>query len=114
MMSADESTNSTSVVGAAGDPEALRADIETTRANLGDTVSALASKTDVRRRLGDAATAGKARAVQAGAAVRRNPLPVAAGVVAGFGAVAAVFALRRRAAAKARARRRWVPGFLQR
>jgi hypothetical protein len=52
------------------------------------------------------------RARQAGQAVRSRPVPAAAGVATIAGAVAAVL-LRRRAKARS-ARKRWLPGFLQR
>jgi hypothetical protein len=109
---------------ASGDPAAIRADIERTRAELGDTVEALAAKTDVKARAQDAAHAAKVR-VQDGVAetahavadearqvrrvIARRPVPAAA--VAGL--AAAVTALlvilrqrssRRRAARRARAR----------
>jgi hypothetical protein len=113
---------------ASGDPAAIRADIERTRAELGDTVEALAAKTDVKARAQDAAHAAKER-VQDGVAetahavadearqvrqvIARRPGPA----VAVAGLAAAVTALlvmlrqrsrRRRAARRARARaRRW-------
>jgi len=82
------------------DPEQIRADIEQTREELGETVAALSAKTDVKARAkdrieGTKATlqdtrekvAGKAReitpetataaAANATQAARRNPLPVA-------------------------------------
>jgi ElaB/YqjD/DUF883 family membrane-anchored ribosome-binding protein len=88
------------------DVEALRRDIALTRAELGETVQALAAKADVRARLQETADDAKARvrerlqyatvearsaperaqvlAVRTGQAVRRNPAPfaVAAGAVA--------------------------------
>lgn len=93
------------------DTEALRAEIERTRAELGETVQALAAKADVKGRLKDSAAQTRARmreqAVQhtervrrraghtadvvrhqaghAAEAVRRDPVPwavVAAGVLA--------------------------------
>jgi ElaB/YqjD/DUF883 family membrane-anchored ribosome-binding protein len=85
------------------DVQALRRDIAQTRAELGETVQALAAKADVKARLYEkaedarervrdglqvtvAAAPAKAQAlvVRTGQAVRRNPLPfaVAAGAVA--------------------------------
>jgi hypothetical protein len=49
---------------ATGDPAAIRADIERTRAELGETVQALAGKADVKARAQDAAHAAKERAQQ--------------------------------------------------
>ncbi|WP_280390088.1 DUF3618 domain-containing protein, partial [Nocardia wallacei] len=86
------------------EPDAIRRDIERTRAELGETVDALAHKADVsaraKEKLHDTSTAAQAkaselsaraedaagraiatteaRADQAGAAVRRRPLPAAA------------------------------------
>jgi hypothetical protein len=55
---------------ASGDPAAIRADIERTRAELGDTVEALAAKTDVKARAQDAAHAAKVRAQDAAHAAK--------------------------------------------
>jgi Protein of unknown function (DUF3618) len=108
------------------EPDALRAEIERTRADLGDTVTALSDKVDPRVRVRRAATTAKTtvtagaahlrtvapqRARQAQQAVRRNPVPAAAGVVAVAAALALIIG-RGRAAKAARNRRR--PGFLQR
>jgi ElaB/YqjD/DUF883 family membrane-anchored ribosome-binding protein len=86
------------------DVEALRADIAHTRAELGETVQALAAKADVKARLHETADEAKARvrvglhnaaaeartaaveapekaqelAARTGEAVRRNPVPLAA------------------------------------
>jgi hypothetical protein len=61
------------------EPEAIRRDIEATRRELGDTVAALAAKTDIK---------GQARhkVDDVKASISANPLPVviAGGVVAGF------------------------------
>ncbi|WP_280336919.1 DUF3618 domain-containing protein, partial [Nocardia wallacei] len=90
------------------EPDAIRRDIERTRAELGETVDALAHKGDVsaraKEKLHDTSTAAQAkaselsaraedaasraiatteaRADQAGAAVRRRPLPAAAAAAA--------------------------------
>jgi ElaB/YqjD/DUF883 family membrane-anchored ribosome-binding protein len=81
------------------DVDELRADIAQTRAELGETVQALAAKVDVKARLQETADGAKARlreglveaperaqhlATRTGAAVRRNPVPylVAAGAAA--------------------------------
>ncbi len=52
--------------------EELRGDIEDTRRDLGDTVAALAAKTDVKSRASEKANELKRRA-------RANPVPLAAG-----------------------------------
>jgi ElaB/YqjD/DUF883 family membrane-anchored ribosome-binding protein len=60
-------------------PAEIRAEIDETREELGDTVEALAEKTDVKAQ-------AKAKADQAQALVKENPKPVAiaAGIVALF------------------------------
>jgi ElaB/YqjD/DUF883 family membrane-anchored ribosome-binding protein len=87
-------------------PEELRRDIEETREQLGDTVEALAEKSDVKAQakrrvdsLKDSARQAQARAkaaapdsANAGAqqvatAVKQNPLPVAAGAAFFLGVV---------------------------
>lgn len=88
-----------------GDAEALRADIRRTRAELGETVQALAARADVKARLRDSAAHSGERVRQrmglaagsaagpvrdAGSAVRRRPVPWA---VLAAGAVAAVVVL---------------------
>jgi ElaB/YqjD/DUF883 family membrane-anchored ribosome-binding protein len=82
----------------------LRADIAQTRAELGETVQALAAKADVKARLHESADEAKARlreglaeapekaqelAARTGRAVRRNPVPY----VAVAGAVALIVLL---------------------
>jgi hypothetical protein len=52
------------------DPAVLRAEIERTRTELGETVAALAAKTDVKARASRAATNVKARASRAARDVR--------------------------------------------
>jgi hypothetical protein len=90
------------------DTEAIRADIAATRAELGDTVEALAAKTDVKARAKEsvaaveerAADAARTAVVQVKETVRRRPAPVAA-VLAGLAAlVGAVMVVRRRRAAR--------------
>jgi ElaB/YqjD/DUF883 family membrane-anchored ribosome-binding protein len=107
-------------------PDAIRADIETTRAELGDSVEALAAKADVKSRAKETVAAAKDRAKdtaqvaterakgtaqQVGETVRQRPAPVAGALAAVAAAVGAVLMIRRRRAAKARAvdrtRRRW-------
>jgi ElaB/YqjD/DUF883 family membrane-anchored ribosome-binding protein len=111
------------------DPDAIRADIAQTRAELGDSVQELADRADVKARAREKVAEVKDRAAQAtdvakdtaqvaaeratqparqvAGQVRRRPAPYA-GVVAGLAAVAGTVALvRRRRAAKARARRWW-------
>lgn len=100
-MGQGQGAGGTAVGAAAEDPERLRAEIERTRRELGDTVAALAEKTDVKARAKDKLTdvratvnekrteiVGRARESSpdgAGSAVARirdkaqeNPLPVAA------------------------------------
>jgi len=110
-----------------GDPDRIRADIEQTRAELGDSVDALAAKADVKARAKDTAEAAKDRAKAAAEAakdrakaaaeaageraketteqvretVRRRPAPVAA-ALAGVAAVIGAVVFVRRRAAKAR------------
>ena len=86
-----------------GDVEALRADIRRTRAELGETVQALAARADVKTRLRDSAAEsgqrvrrGVGRAAgtvsgqvrDAGSAMRHRPVPWA--VLTAAGTVAAV------------------------
>jgi ElaB/YqjD/DUF883 family membrane-anchored ribosome-binding protein len=86
------------------DPAALRAEIQQTRADLGETVQALAAKADVKARLKESAAQTGARfreraaqgtdlmreqAGQTAEAVRRDPVPWAA-VAAGVLVVVAV------------------------
>jgi hypothetical protein len=99
------------------DVEALRADIEHTRTELGETIQALAARADVKARLQETADDAKARvreglhtaaleaktaaaeapkkaqvlAERTGQAVRRNPVPFA---VAAAGAVLVVLFIR--------------------
>jgi hypothetical protein len=60
-------------------PEEIRADIERTRRELGDTVEAVVEKADLKAQ-------AKARAEEVKDRAKRNPLPLAAGiaVVTGF------------------------------
>jgi methyl-accepting chemotaxis protein len=97
-MGQDPGTGSTAVsagaaeptTAAAGDPEQIRRDIEQTRAQLGDTVEALAHKADVKaqatRKLDQAKTQATQKLEQTKASVAENPTPfVAAGaLVAGL------------------------------
>jgi ElaB/YqjD/DUF883 family membrane-anchored ribosome-binding protein len=94
-----------------GDPEQIQRDIEATREELGDTVEALARKTDVKARasaklretkasvagagselIGKAQQASPDSAVQAASqasgAVKRNPLPLAVAGALALGFVA--------------------------
>ncbi|MEV0394836.1 DUF3618 domain-containing protein [Polymorphospora rubra] len=88
-----------------GDVQALRAEIQQTRAELGETVQALAAKADVKARLRESADQTKQKVREqaahtaevvrgsvhdAGESARRHPLPWAA---VAFGALAAVVVL---------------------
>jgi Protein of unknown function (DUF3618) len=105
--------------------EQLRTDIEQTRAQLGDDVTALNEKVNPRARFsravgtarGNVASAtSRARhaaprtARQAGQTVRDNPVPVAAGALAVAGAAATALFVRRRAAKAEAARKRAAAG----
>jgi ElaB/YqjD/DUF883 family membrane-anchored ribosome-binding protein len=115
------------------DPDAIRADIERTREELGDSVEALAAKADVKARAQDklaearerarraaqdatkrakervrhaaqdATERAKATAQQAGETVRQRPAPTAGVLAAVAAAVAAVVTTHRWRAAKVRA-----------
>src|SRR4051812_6275425 len=89
---------------APGTPEHIRADIEQTRADLGDTVTALTDRVDPRTRVRGAVSDLKARtaagvsrvraqapqrARQAQQAVRNRPVPAAVGALTVAAAVAA-------------------------
>ena len=69
-------------------PEEIRADIEATRRELGDTAAALAQKTDVKARAQEKVAGVKESIshVPTAGTVKRHPLPVAAigAFVAGF------------------------------
>ncbi|MGP3989571.1 DUF3618 domain-containing protein [Streptomyces sp. 3N207] len=72
--------------GPAPSPEELRAQVEETRRELGETVEALAARADIKSQ-------GRAKARQAAERTRENPsVPVAAGVAA---LIALVFLVRR-------------------
>ena len=78
-------------------PEEIRADIDETRRELGDTVEALAEKTDVKARAHERFEEVKAKtpdsAQEAMAKVRAKPLPLV-----GVGALLAAYWLGRRSA----------------
>ena len=63
-------------------PEQIRADIEQTRQELGDTVEALAAKTDVKAQAAARVDSAKIQAREV-AQTTRAKLPVAPGVLAG-------------------------------
>jgi ElaB/YqjD/DUF883 family membrane-anchored ribosome-binding protein len=106
---------------ASGDTDAIRTDIERTREDLGDTVSALADKADVKSRAKGAVADAKdrvqetahaateqaaAKASEVTETVRRRPTPIAAAASGLLAAVGTVLFVRRRRA-KARARKHW-------
>jgi hypothetical protein len=78
------------------EPEQIREEIEDTREGLGDTVAALAAKSDVRaqarQKLEKASETAKGKLSEVSETIQRNPAPAAA---AG-GAVALVLLVRRR------------------
>jgi hypothetical protein len=83
-MGEDARTNgSPALTLAEGDPSALRTQIEQTRAELGDTVAALAVKADVkaqaRERFAGAKQRARARVAVLAGQVKEHPLPFAAG-----------------------------------
>ena len=103
------------------DPDAIRADIERTRDELGDSVEALAAKADVKARAQqklaeakgrarhaaqDVSVRAKATAQQAGGTVRQRPGPTAGILAAVASAVGAALLVRRRRAAKTQAAKR--------
>lgn len=69
------------------DPEEIREDIEQTREELGDTVAAMAEKTDVKQQAQEKAEELKGQAVegvqQAQQLAKENPLPLVGAFVAG-------------------------------
>ncbi|HEY6399496.1 MAG TPA: DUF3618 domain-containing protein [Solirubrobacteraceae bacterium] len=78
-MGQDESSGGTTVAGSR-DPEQIRSEIDETRRELGDTVEALASKTDVKAQLQRKVETAKDKA-QLGEKLQRakdNPAAVAA------------------------------------
>lgn len=78
------------------DAEALRAEIQVTRAELGETAQALAAKADVKGRAKEAAVDAKDRAVEV---VRERPVPPLVIAVVGAAAIAlAIFARKRKKA----------------
>jgi Protein of unknown function (DUF3618) len=116
--SATDSTSSGSRPRPGHDPQEIRADIEATRDELGDSVAALAAKADVKARAQETATAAKERTkdaveqVAATARRRRGPLAV---VIAGVAAAGSAIGIAKRRTAKAKqakarnqAWRRWL------
>jgi ElaB/YqjD/DUF883 family membrane-anchored ribosome-binding protein len=69
-------------------PEEIRAEIEGTRGELGDTVAAVAEKTDVKKQV-------KARVEDVKARASANPAPAAIAVAAGIGLLVGWRLLRR-------------------
>lgn len=91
----------------AEEPEQLRQEIDETRAELGETVHALAAKTDVKARarrevderkarIGERKARARETAQRAVGNVRSRPLPVATAVVVLIGAAIPVIAVGRR------------------
>ncbi|GGQ47908.1 hypothetical protein [Couchioplanes azureus] len=112
-----------------GAPENVRAQIEHTRGDLGDTVTGITGEANSGSRLRGALSSVKTRTLsgasrvrasapqrarQAQQAVRSRPAPATATALTVAGAVAAVLIRRRRAAKARAARNRWLPGFLHR
>jgi Protein of unknown function (DUF3618) len=101
-MDQDARTTGTPVTGEKS-PDEIRAEIDETRGELGDTVEALAAKTDVKARAEDRVNEAKAEvkartpdsAQDLVAKVRANPLPLV-----GAGALAFAYWLGRRSASR--------------
>ncbi|GLZ02970.1 hypothetical protein Acsp03_04370 [Actinomadura sp. NBRC 104412] len=108
------------MAGSAGDGELagtaqLRAEIERTRRDLGDTVAALAAKTDVKTRARESADRVRAdmsaRSRRMAQGAREAPkVPMIAVGVAGLAAAALVAGLRMKAGRQPASRRRLMPG----
>jgi hypothetical protein len=116
--SSTRSTSSSARPEPGHDPQEIRADIEATRAELGDNVAALAAKADVKARAQETASAAKQRTKDAVEQVaetarrRRGPLAV---IVAGVAAAGSAIGIAKRRTAKAKqaktrnpAWRRWL------
>lgn len=101
-------TDSTATDDETREPEQIKAEIEDTREDLGDTVAALAEKTDVKAqakkkadetkeqaqaKLNEASATAKTTLSELPEKAQQNPLPYAAAAV---GALAAIWLLRRR------------------
>lgn len=80
----------------ASDPDQLRAEIERTRRELGDTVAELAAKADVKGRSRRRFEATKETAAERTEAARRNPAPLIATGAAAAALAITVFVARRR------------------
>lgn len=95
-MSAQRDTDPTPETGERT-PEQIRADIEKTRQELGDTVEALAAETDVKAQAAARVASAKAQAREVAQNARAN-LPASPGVVAGVagGLLAGLLIWRRR------------------
>jgi uncharacterized protein DUF3618 len=111
MSSYDTTAGGLQNAGLTGDPDGVRADIEQTRAELGDDVTALNDRGNPRSRMRRSASALRSRV---SSAVRGRPAPTTAVVLLIAGASTATVLVRRRAAAARAARNRWRPGFLKR
>lgn len=122
MSSYDTTTGATGNIAPSGNPDEIRADIERTRSELGDDVTALAGKVDPRTRAKQALGTVKARATsatsrvsttapatarQVGQTVRSNPKPAVAAVLMLAGAAVGTLFARRRAAVTRSAPSRW-------
>ena len=129
MSSYDTTAGGLHNAGLTGDPDGVRADIEQTRTELGDDVTALNDRVNPRSRMRRSASALRSRVSSAGSgmrtvapqkvrqvgqAVRGRPAPATAVVLLIAGASTATVLVRRRAAAARAARNRWRPGFLKR
>lgn len=84
------------------EPDQLREEIADTRRELGDTVEALAAKTDVKAQAKQKVEEGKT-------AVSRNPLPLLAAAAATVSAAGAWVVIKRRRAARSQRRRVQLP-----
>ena len=93
-------SNANGSAGGRPDVAALREDIRQTRADLGETVQALAAKADVKARAREQVEQTKQRARaqvhDASVKVRRNAVPLAAALVAGVALVGVILIVRGR------------------
>lgn len=92
-----EETDKTRVSGeAVSDPEQLREEIEEDREQLGDTVEALADKTDVKAQVQEKVAERKEQLKGTADQIKQRPVPVGAAVAGVLAALILLRILRRR------------------